>query len=148
MGSIPNIPFINFNVIFQTDCPEFVLEGKSVVVGFLVVDVVDEFGHVCFAHGEKSIAFLPGEIGGTPGLLFNPLAGLSFEDVDQLCTRNSRMQADRQVYMVVHSAHAVGVGFGVVHHRGHHCEKIGTEVAIESVFTVFGAENEVNQVEG
>ena len=118
------------------------------VVRFLIIDVVDEFGQVGFADGKKSVAALPGEIGGAAGLFFDPLTGLGFEDVDQLRPGKGRVKTDRQMNVIVHPAHTIGMGFCVVHDRGHHRKQAGAKIAVEPFFAVFGAEHEMDQVAG
>ena len=41
MGSIPNIPFVNFDVVFSANFTEFVLKWQRVMVNLLVIDVVN-----------------------------------------------------------------------------------------------------------
>lgn len=148
MVSIPHKPLVDFNVVFAAEFTEFVLKGERVVVGFLIVDVVDEVWQMGFADGEESVSALPGEVGRTAGLVFDPLAGLGFEDIDQLRPGKGWMEANRQMHVVIHPAHAVGVGFGVMHKGCHYREEFRAEIAVQMVFPVFGAENQMNQIEG
>ncbi len=76
MGLVPEVGFVEGDVVFGEEGAEFVLEGVFLVVLFLRCDVLLEDGEVRGADGEDGVAALPGEVG---GLGFEPHRGGGFE---------------------------------------------------------------------
>jgi hypothetical protein len=59
---IPEIAFVEFDLVLVKEFAEFVLEGLFLVVAFLFVDVLAEGFEVARANREGGVAILPSEV--------------------------------------------------------------------------------------
>jgi len=80
--SIPNIAFVEFDLVTSQKLAVFVLKTDLHVMIRLVLDVVDQFFDLRLAHRKTSVAALPGKL--FNALRFNPPRGTAFEQFNDL----------------------------------------------------------------
>ena len=91
---------------------------------------------------------LPGEIRQSLRPLFHPFARFGFQNVHVCAQRQSRMQTERQVHMILHAPHPIHMAAVRLGNRGHHGEKFRTENGRKQVPAVLGAKNQMVDVFG
>src|SRR5262249_1891334 len=81
----------------------FGLEGHSLVMFFLVADVLLDFGHAWLAHSEPTITLLPTEVAQRREGLVNPLRGPRLQVSQQISDSKIAREAHQHMHVLGHA---------------------------------------------
>ena len=117
--SIPNIPFIKYDIVPNKKCPVFFVECFCAVVFALVGNVLADSFHIRFGNGEGAVTRLPGECGEFHSLSFDPFGGGFFDVFDDLTDGNCSSQVEKKMDVVFHRVDENGSAVKVLQNGSH-----------------------------
>jgi hypothetical protein len=103
IGSIPNVPLIERNMILLKKRAHFVLKTPLAVVRLLLVDITNQCANIRRPNGKQSIPTLPCEPGNT--LVLHPRRRSRLDLRNNFRRRPRRSQPHREMNMIGYATH-------------------------------------------
>jgi hypothetical protein len=96
--SIPNIAFVEFDLVTLQELAVFLLKTDLCVMIRLVADVADQFFDLRLAHRKATVSALPGKL--FNAFRFNPPRGTAFEQFNDLRDVIRARETEKRMYMI------------------------------------------------
>ena len=144
LRSIPNIPFINLNFVFDAQLPKLILKRAADMMLGLTIHIIHRLAPDRLAHRKRSVSFLPRKGRDTVWSLLGPLGCFRFDVFHQLGNGHRARQTAHDVNVIDPPARAKWNATRLLDVMAEHSEHlIAKVVALEVGAAVFGAEDEV-----
>jgi putative transposon-encoded protein len=144
VASIPDIPFIEGDLVTFQKSPVFLLELFLPMMFLLVRDVFTDGGHVGFGDSKRSITCLPRKSSELAALRLDPFGRRFFDILDGGTDRDGAGQFKEDVNVVFNRVDEHGRAAKVLKNSRHvGMKRIANPVGNDSL-AILGAENEMN----
>lgn len=144
MASIPNITFIEGNLVSLQKYPVFLLKRFFSMMFPLVRDIFTDGWHDGFGDGERSVTCLPSESGKLIALRFDPFGRCLFDVLDGGTDSDDASQFKEDVNVVFDRVDEHGRATDVLQHGRHVSMKGIANVIGDDSLAVFCTENEMD----